>query len=98
MLSKNRIAMRRTARLSLASGMLLLLLPLAGCSHAPNFNILGSYFPAWLLCIIVGTIATSILYWWLQRKRWDRYLTPSIVIYPCLAVLLACTLWLLLFS
>ena len=25
-----------------------------GCSRAPSFNILGSFFPAWLLCGIVG--------------------------------------------
>lgn len=98
MSSMNENLIRALGRLSLTAGALLLLLPLAGCTHAPNFNILGSYFPAWLLCIIVGTAASSIVYWWLLRKRWDRYLTPSIIVYPCLAVLFACTLWLLLFS
>ena len=27
---------------------------LVGCSHSPTFNLLGSYFPAWMICAVVG--------------------------------------------
>ena len=39
-----------------------ILLPLPGCGVAPSVNILGSFFPAWLICIVaeadiaVGTL------------------------------------------
>jgi len=74
------------------------LLPLDGCSHAPDFNILGSYFPAWLLCITAGIVLTSLVYWGLQRLHLERGVQPSIVVYPCMAAFFAFTVWLVLFS
>jgi hypothetical protein len=42
--------------------MMYLLLPLSGCtwigSYAPSLDVYGSYFPAWLICLIVGVILT----------------------------------------
>jgi len=32
-------------------GLLFSVLFLIGCSRAPSFDILGSFFPAWLLCL-----------------------------------------------
>ncbi len=37
---------------------LLLPLALAACNHAPAQDILGSFFPAWLLCAALGVLAT----------------------------------------
>jgi hypothetical protein len=39
------------ARLWCAAGMLSLL---GGCDGAPSRNILGSYFPSWMVCALVG--------------------------------------------
>ncbi len=36
-------------------------LPIAGCSHSPTLNLLGSYFPAWMLCAVVGIVASVIV-------------------------------------
>jgi hypothetical protein len=33
-------------RLAIQIASLIAVVPLAGCAHAPTFNILGSYFPA----------------------------------------------------
>lgn len=74
------------------------LLFMTGCTHSPDFNILGSYFPAWLLCITAGIILTSFLYWGLQRLQIEQEVRPSIVVYPCLSAFLAFVLWLILFS
>jgi YtcA family len=41
---------RTAARLSAASVLGLL----AGCDGAPSRNILGSYFPSWMVCALVG--------------------------------------------
>src|SRR5277367_2044573 len=32
------------------------LLLIAGCSRAPTFNILGSFFPSWILCGVIGIL------------------------------------------
>ena len=34
------------------------LLLLTGCQQAPAFNVLGSYFPAWLFCLCMGMVLT----------------------------------------
>ncbi len=70
---------------------------LTGCGHAPEFNILGSYFPAWLLCIAAGTLLSGLSFAALRRAGLEREIVASIVVYPCLAIFFACTLWLLLF-
>ena len=90
-----RLAKRRTWY---GAAALAVLLPMMGCSHSPDFNILGSYFPAWLLCITVGIVLTSLIYWVLQRLHLENEVQPSIVAYPCMAALLAFTLWLIFFS
>src|SRR5262249_14438831 len=37
-------------------GLLLVVMLCTGCSRAPSFDILGSFFPAWLLCLAVGLL------------------------------------------
>ena len=85
-------------RAGCGAGALAVLLPLSGCSHSPDFNILGSYFPAWLLCITVGIVLTTVIYWLLQRMHLEAEVRPSIVVYPCMAAFLAFMLSLVLFS
>jgi YtcA family len=41
----------RAARFSCGASMLGLL---GGCDGAPSRNILGSYFPSWMICALVG--------------------------------------------
>ena len=41
--------------------VLLLILLLGGCAHSPTVDVLGSYFPAWMLCIIIGLFSTLIV-------------------------------------
>jgi hypothetical protein len=70
---------------------------LAGCSRAPSFNILGSFFPSWILCGVIGillTIAARLLF---VRIRLEEQLSPLILVYPCLAAFFTFSLWLLLF-
>lgn len=35
---------------------------LAGCTAAPTQNVLGSFFPSWLICVLLG-IAAAIAMW-----------------------------------
>ena len=71
----------------------------AGCSRAPSFNILGSFFPAWIGCGIVGILlASAVRVFFLRIKLEDHLLMPLILVYPCLTAFFTFTLWLLFFS
>jgi hypothetical protein len=71
---------------------------LAGCGRAPSFNILGSFFPAWLICMIVGIILAALAHWILKAINREKLIHWGIIVYPCLAAFFAFTLWLIFFS
>lgn len=78
--------------------MALLAIALSGCGRAPTFNILGSFFPSWLICLAIGIILAVIANRVFARFALDKEILWPIVVYPCLALLFACALWLILFS
>ena len=41
--------------------LVLACLAVAGCDRAPSFDILGSYFPAWLVCLTVALLLTVLV-------------------------------------
>lgn len=69
---------------------------LAGCD--PVVNIAGANFPAWLLCAIAGVIMTAILKPALATMGIEPYLEPLILTYPCVAIVLACSVYLIFFN
>jgi hypothetical protein len=68
---------------------------LASCSRAPSFDILGSFFPAWLVCLAVAILLTVFARWLLLRLHIE--LALPVLAYPSLAALLTFALWLVLF-
>ena len=66
------------------------------CSRAPSFDIVGSFFPAWMLCFGLGLLLTAAAHWLLSRAH--VVLAIPIVTYPSLAALLSFTLWLAFFQ
>jgi len=71
---------------------------LAGCSRAPSFEIVGSFFPAWLLCMVAGLIFATLVNWIFVRYRWEKNVPWGIVVYPCLAAFFTFTMWLIFFA
>jgi hypothetical protein len=65
---------------------------------APSVNILGSFFPAWLISIVIGLILTVIVRQVLVATNTASYLRPAGPAYVSLAVLLILATWLLLFG
>lgn len=55
-------------------------LVLSGCGRAPSFDVLGSFFPAWLLCLALAVLLTFFVRWLSFRLR--IALAPPILIYP----------------
>jgi len=76
-------------------GLLLAVILLTGCSRAPSFDILGSFFPAWLVCLASGLLFTVAARWMFLRV--GVVLALPILAYPSLTALFTFALWLTLF-
>jgi YtcA-like protein len=74
----------------------LLGLTAAGCD--PVVNVAGANFPAWLLCSILGMLLAGILRPVFAKTGLEPHLGSLLVIYPCLAVALACLVYLVFFN
>jgi hypothetical protein len=69
---------------------------LASCVRAPSFDIVGSFFPAWLVCLILAIVLTAFTGWLLRRLQIP--LAWPTLIYPSLTALLTFALWLVFFG
>jgi len=79
-------------------GPVTLAILLPGCGLAPSVNILGSFFPAWLICIVVGIVLTIVTRQLLVAMDVAAHLHPAALMYPCLAGLWVFATWLVLFG
>ncbi len=78
--------------------LLLAMMGCTGCSRAPSIEVIGSFFPAWMFCIIASLILSGLIRLELARRGLEQKLTPLVVFYPSLAVAISCLLWIILFS
>ncbi len=69
----------------------------AGCSRAPSINIIGSFFPVWLVCLTLGVVLTFGVRYLLLRFRIEQEVGPLALFYPCSVILITCLLWLVLY-
>jgi hypothetical protein len=76
----------------------LLLLSATGCSRNPNVEIIGSYFPGWMIALSIAIVLTVIAHALLRKAHMDHTLGHPVAIYPAMVVLFTCTLWLCLFA
>jgi hypothetical protein len=76
-------------------GPILPSLLLAGCGRAPSFDVVGSFFPAWLFCLAVAILLTVLARLLLQQLR--AALVLPILTYPSLTAAFAFALWLVFF-
>jgi hypothetical protein len=66
---------------------------LSGCSSAPSRNILGSYFPSWMICVLVAIGLTIVVHVVLAKAGVE--LPAPIVVYLALTLAFSFALWLL---
>jgi hypothetical protein len=69
---------------------------LTGCARAPTFDIMGSLFPAWLVCFVLGILLTALARWLLLRVQIP--IVFPILVYPCLTAFFTFLIWLVFFS
>jgi YtcA family len=65
--------------------------------RSPTLDVLGSYFPAWLLCIILGLALTLIARQLLVGFKLNTYLRPAALVYFCMILLFTFAAWLAFF-
>jgi YtcA family len=69
----------------------------AGCGRAPSVDIIGSFFPVWMVCLTAAVILAFVTHWLLQRYRLATEVGPPALFYPSVVVLFTCILWLIFF-
>ena len=85
----------KTAKRNVVGSAALLLL--TGCGRAPAINIIGSFFPAWMICLTAGVILVFAARFILLRYRLETEVGPLALFYPCVVILFTCLLWLIFF-
>ena len=81
------------AGLSLAAPLVLV-----GCSHAPEYSIFGSFFPAWIFWSAGGLLLALGVRAVIARTAIAEHVAAPVLSYLSVATFFACVLWLLFYS
>jgi hypothetical protein len=81
--------------LRLAAGLSLVFL--TGCRAAPSINLLGSFFPGWMLCMFLGVAGAFAVREVCIRTGLEPHLQPRLLVYFCLWGLITLLIWLCFF-
>jgi YtcA family len=93
--SPEKYSSRPTVSESLAA---ILVFALTGCAHSPSFNVLGSYFPGWIACMVASILLTALVRFVLNRLQWEQRVPILPLFYFAIALLIACLIWLIAFE
>ncbi len=59
----------------------------------PYINIVGSFFPTWMLCAVIGIVVALLARRLFVWTGLDPYVGPRALVYPSLAILVTLVLW-----
>ena len=68
-----------------------------GCGHAPSVDIIGSFFPVWMVCLSIAVLLAFVVRHLLARYNLESDVGPVALFYPSVVVLFTCLLWLIFF-
>ena len=66
--------------------------------HSLTVDILGSYFPAWMVCIVSGLTLTLVSHWIIQACNLKPYVGPAPLIYSSLMIIFTFATWILFYQ
>jgi len=84
--------MRVTFRAVAAGGLAIL-----GVGCDPILNVEGSFFPAWMVSMVIGIALTAVARYLFVVARLEPHLGPPLLIYTSLGLLLTLVTWLVLY-
>jgi hypothetical protein len=67
----------------------------AGCDGAPSRNILGSYFPSWMVCALLGIVAALVARAVLKRTGLLQELPAPLVVLLAFGCVVNFAVWLI---
>lgn len=67
---------------------------ITACSRSPSRNILGSYFPTWMLCALIGLLGVVLVRVMLTRTGVDREMPVPVLVYLSLWIAITLVVWL----
>jgi hypothetical protein len=71
--------------------------PLGGCERVPSINLLGAFFPSWMLCVLVGVALTLVSRRALAAAGLEPWIGPRALVYPALALVFTLATWVIFF-
>jgi hypothetical protein len=86
-----------TIRRKRPAPLLALCLLCTGCGHAPSIDIIGSFFPVWMLCLSIAVVLAFAVRYLLSRWHLESEVGPVALFYPSVVVLFTSLLWLIFF-
>ena len=66
--------------------------------RCPSLNIFGTFFPSWMLCVLVGIVVAVVAHKLFARLRIRADLTPAALLYPSVALTVTFAVWLVVFG
>jgi hypothetical protein len=86
----NTVHMRTALVVGLSAG-------LTACARAPSVDVLGSFFPVWMVCLSASVILSFFVRKLVVRCKLESHVGPVALFYPSIVVLFSCLLWLIFF-
>ncbi len=71
---------------------------LCGCSRSPSVDVLGSYFPAWIVCCLIGVSLAIATYFVFVRIKLEPAIPIKTLVYPCAAAAYTFLAWIIFYS
>jgi hypothetical protein len=69
----------------------------SGCGRAPSIDVIGSFFPVWMLCVAIAVVLTFGVRYLLLRYKLETEVGPLAIFYPSVVILITSLLWLIFF-
>ena len=84
----------RSLRTTRRYAALTVLLTMTACSASPSRNILGSYFPTWMVCALLGIVLVIAIRIALVKTGVDAVLPAPVVVYLSMWTAATLAIWL----
>jgi len=95
---KTRRAILRFVGIAVALLVVIFLAVQFSSHQSPTVDVLGSYFPAWMVCILSGLALTLVAHWIVQVGNLKPYIGPAPLIYSSLMIIFTFATWILFYQ
>jgi len=86
--SLNRSRLQRSLSIGLMASLI------SACSESPSRNILGSYFPTWMICALLGIGSVFLIRLLFIKSGVDAALPVPVLVYLSLWIAVTLAIWL----